>query len=121
MTDAEFEEWLEELYPELHALAARIFRGERSDHTLQTTAVVHEAYLRLRELRGPWTGREPFLRAAAGTIRRILVDHEEFELTRPGRSGEGYSMISSRSTSIRGSRPPSSASSFQRLIPIRLP
>ena len=91
MTDAEFEEWLEELYPELHALAARIFRGERSDHTLQTTAVVHEAYLRLRELRGPWTDREHFLRAAAGTIRRILVDHARAHATE--RRGQGWMRI----------------------------
>jgi len=64
------------LYSELHGLASRYLRRERSDHTLQTTALVNEAYLRLagqREVR--WKNREQFLGVAAQLMRRILVDY----------------------------------------------
>lgn len=64
------------LYSELHSLASRYLQRERSDHTLQTTALVHEAYLRLadqREVR--WKNREQFLGVAAQLMRRILVDY----------------------------------------------
>ena len=64
------------LYAELRSLASRYLRRERSDHTLQTTALVHEAYLRLadqREVR--WRNREQFLGVAAQLMRRILVDY----------------------------------------------
>ena len=64
------------LYSELRSLASRYLRRERGDHTLQTTALVHEAYLRLadqREVR--WKNREQFLGVAAQLMRRILVDY----------------------------------------------
>src|SRR5271156_1177587 len=64
------------LYSELHSLASRYLQRERSDHTLQTTALVHEAYLRLsnqREVR--WKNKEQFLGVAAQLMRRILVDY----------------------------------------------
>jgi RNA polymerase sigma factor (TIGR02999 family) len=64
------------LYSELRSLASRYLRRERNDHTLQTTALVHEAYLRLadqREVR--WKNREQFLGVAAQLMRRILVDY----------------------------------------------
>src|SRR5271166_3376863 len=64
------------LYSELRTLASRYLRRERSDHTLQTTALVHEAYLRLadqREVR--WKNREQFMGVAAQLMRRILVDY----------------------------------------------
>ena len=64
------------LYEELHAIADHLMRGERVSHTLQTTALVHEAYLRLvgdREAR--WEGRAHFLRVAAKVMRAVLVDH----------------------------------------------
>jgi RNA polymerase sigma factor (TIGR02999 family) len=64
------------LYSELHSLASRYLRRERSDHTLQTTALVHEAYLRLadqREVR--WKNKKQFLGIAAQLMRRILVDY----------------------------------------------
>lgn len=63
------------VYGELHALAARYLRGERPDHTLQTTALIHEAYLRLCGAEVAWEGRVHFLAVAAQTMRRILVDH----------------------------------------------
>jgi RNA polymerase sigma-70 factor (ECF subfamily) len=64
------------LYSELRSLASRYLRRERSDHTLQTTALVHEAYLRLadqKEVR--WKNREQFMGVAAQLMRRILVDY----------------------------------------------
>jgi len=64
------------VYGELRAAAGRALRGERAGHTLQATALVHEAWLKLmgpREV--PWRNRGHFLAAAAEAMRRILVDH----------------------------------------------
>lgn len=64
------------LYSELRRLASYYLRGERGDHTLQTTALVHEAYLRLADQRQVcWENREQFLGVAAQLMRRILVDY----------------------------------------------
>jgi len=64
------------LYSELRSLASGYLRRERSDHTLQTTALVHEAYLRLADQRDfHWKNREQFLGVAAQLMRRILVDY----------------------------------------------
>ena len=61
---------------ELRALAARALLKERPDHTLQPTALVNEAYLRLvDQTRVEWKSRAHFLSLAAAMIRRILVDH----------------------------------------------
>jgi RNA polymerase sigma factor (TIGR02999 family) len=64
------------VYDQLRALAKRQMRRERSDQTLQATALVHEAYLRLVEPSGlqKWDGRWHFFSAAAEAMRRILVD-----------------------------------------------
>ncbi len=64
------------VYDDLHARAARFMRGERHGHTLQPTALVHEAYMRLVDQRKvDWQCRAHFFAAAAETMRRILVDH----------------------------------------------
>jgi RNA polymerase sigma factor (TIGR02999 family) len=64
------------VYDEFRALAARYMRHERPDHTLQPTALVHEAYLRLiDQTRVDWQGRTHFFAVGAQAIRRILVDH----------------------------------------------
>jgi RNA polymerase sigma factor (TIGR02999 family) len=64
------------VYNELRQLAASHLRRERSDHTLQATALVHEAYLRLVEQDNVnWQNRHHFFGAAANLMRRILVDH----------------------------------------------
>ena len=61
---------------ELRLLAHRYLRRERPDHTLQTTALVNEAYLRLVDQRtGRWQGRAHFFGIAAQMMRRILIDH----------------------------------------------
>jgi RNA polymerase sigma-70 factor, ECF subfamily len=63
------------VYDELHRLAHRYMRGERTGHTLQTTALVHEAYLRLVDSRSVgWQDRAHFFAIAAQLMRRILVD-----------------------------------------------
>jgi RNA polymerase sigma factor (TIGR02999 family) len=64
------------VYSELRRLAAHYLRGERPDHTLQPTALVHEAYLRLTRLQEvDWQSRSHFFATAATVMRRILVDH----------------------------------------------
>ncbi len=64
------------VYDELRALAARYMAQERAGHTLQATALVNEAYLKLiDQSRIDWKGRAHFFAVAAETIRRILVDH----------------------------------------------
>ncbi len=63
------------VYHELHRLAGLYMRGERSGHPLQTTALVHEAYLRLHKAPGiPWQSRRHFYAVAARCMRQILVD-----------------------------------------------
>lgn len=74
------------VYDELHALASRHLRGERPDHTLQTTALIHEAYLRLVGADVAWEGHGHFLAVAARTMRRILVDQAR-QRARAKRSG----------------------------------
>jgi RNA polymerase sigma factor (TIGR02999 family) len=64
------------VYDELRKLAGHRMAGEASDHTLQATALVHEAYLRLVGRDDPgWQDRGHFFAAAAEAMRRILVDH----------------------------------------------
>lgn len=64
------------VYDELHRIAARYLGGERPGHTLQPTALVHEAYLRLINQRSvDWRNRAQFMGIAAGMMRRILVNH----------------------------------------------
>lgn len=63
------------VYEELKVLVAAQLQGERSDHSLQPTALVNEAYLRLVAGDQPWDHRAHFFRAAAQAMRRILVDH----------------------------------------------
>ena len=63
------------VYAELHQLARRAMRGEREDHTLQTTALVNEAFIRLvGQDRTHWQNRTQFVAVAAQAMRRILVD-----------------------------------------------
>jgi RNA polymerase sigma factor (TIGR02999 family) len=66
---------LELLYTDLKRHAARHLRRERADHTLSTTALVHESYLRLSAQGGAWQNRDQFLAVASRMMRRILVDH----------------------------------------------
>jgi RNA polymerase sigma factor (TIGR02999 family) len=64
------------VYTELRRQASRQLRRERPGHTLQTTALIHEAYLRLVDQRGArWQSRAHFFAVSAQLMRRILVDH----------------------------------------------
>jgi RNA polymerase sigma factor (TIGR02999 family) len=63
------------VYEELHRLARLYFRRERGEHTLQPTALVHEAYLRLVDQRARLESRSHFLAVAATQMRRILLDY----------------------------------------------
>jgi RNA polymerase sigma-70 factor (ECF subfamily) len=60
---------------ELHRLAGRYMSRERQDHTLQTTALVNEAYLKLIDQKVEWQNRAHFFGIAAQIMRRILIDH----------------------------------------------
>jgi RNA polymerase sigma-70 factor (ECF subfamily) len=73
---------LAQAYDELHRLASSYMRRERPDHTLQTTALVHEAYIRMigqREL--DWSNQAQLLGLAAQAMRRVLTDHSRARLT----------------------------------------
>ena len=64
------------VYTELRRIAVRYLQGERSDHTLQSTALVHEAYVRMTEQNLPeWQNRAHFFAVAAQIMRQILVDY----------------------------------------------
>ena len=73
---AALEELLPLVYDELHRQAARYLRRERMGHTLQTTALIHEAYLRLIDQRDVrWQSRTHFFAIAAQMMRRVLIDY----------------------------------------------
>jgi RNA polymerase sigma factor (TIGR02999 family) len=67
---------LQVIYGELRALAHHFMGQERAGHTLQTTALVHEAYLRLCGTKQKnWEGKSHYMRLAARAMRRVLIDH----------------------------------------------
>jgi len=74
------------LYQRLHEIAKCMMRRERSDHTLQPTALIHEAYVRLKD-ELPTQSEEDFLAVAATLMRRVLVDHARARRT--AKRGEG--------------------------------
>lgn len=76
------------VYAELRAIAARHLRSERSGHTLQPTALVNEAYLRLHGLANvPWHDRAHFFAIASRIMRRVLVDHARANLAQKRGAG----------------------------------
>lgn len=80
---------LPHVYDELRRIAARCLAGGGRDHTLQATALVHEAYLRLAGGAGAgWTDRAHFFRAAAKTMRHILIDHARRQASSKRGGGE---------------------------------
>jgi RNA polymerase sigma factor (TIGR02999 family) len=67
---------MERVYPELHRLAGQCWRGERLDHTLQPTALIHETYMLLAgQWSKNWQNRAHFFGVAARIMRRVLVEH----------------------------------------------
>ena len=73
---ASAEQLLPLVYDELHQLAAAYMRRERPGHTLQPTALIHEAYLKLvDQTRVDWRGQTHFLAVGAQAMKRLLIDH----------------------------------------------
>lgn len=87
------------VYGELRRLADRQLRAERANHTLQRTALVHEAYLRLINQRNvSWQGRAQFIGLAAQLMRRILIDHARAR--RRVKRGGGVAPVSLNQTGV---------------------
>ena len=81
------------VYDELRRLARHYMKGERAGHSLQTTALVNEAYLRLVDYkRMHWQNRAHFVAAAAQAMRRILVDHARRHNLKRGAGAEHVSL-----------------------------
>jgi len=88
-SSAAMDELLPYVYDELRRRAARYLRHERINHTLQPTALVHEAYLKLVDQESvEWKDRGHFFAVAAQAMRRILVDHAKHK-NRAKRGGPG--------------------------------
>lgn len=102
---ADTNRWIfQAVYAELRSIAARLMAGERSDHTLQPTELVHEVYLRLvDESRISWEGRHHFLGIAAHAMRRILVDHARARGT--DKRGGGWCRLTIEDCAIPGVPP----------------
>ena len=81
------------VYEELRRLARRYMKHERAGHSLQTTALVHEAYMRLVDYkRMQWQNRAHFLAVSAQAMRRILVDHARRHNVKRGADAEHVSL-----------------------------
>ena len=85
-------EWAQQVYPELRCIAGRLFRSERADHTLQPTALVHEALIRLFE-HGPekYANRAHFFGVVCRAMRQVLVEHARGRRTR--KRGGGWRRV----------------------------
>lgn len=80
---------LEALYGELRAIAGSFFQTERSDHTLEPTALVHEAYVRLLGSNSPsWQSRAHFIAVASKVMRHVLIDHARAKRTQKRSGGQ---------------------------------
>jgi RNA polymerase sigma factor (TIGR02999 family) len=79
------------VYGELHEIARRYARMERPGHSLQATALVNEAYVRLVARRSSWKNRAQFFGVAATLMRRILIDHAR--RSRAGKRGDGIAHV----------------------------
>ncbi len=80
---AAFDQLLPIVYEELHVLARSKLRGEREGHTLDTSALVHEAYLKLvRQTEVEWQSRAHFFAVASQAMRRVLIDYARRRATK---------------------------------------
>ena len=84
------------VYPDLRRLAATFLRDEREGHTLQPTALVHEAYLRLTGQAPNWRNRAQFMGVAAHLMRRILVDYARRRIAAKRGGGQAALEIDTR-------------------------
>ena len=93
------------VYPELRRIAGRYLRRERAGHTLQPTALVHEAYVKLIDQdRAQWHNRAQFFGVAAQLMRRILVDHaREHKAAKRGGGARPVTLVDAMAASpVRG-------------------
>jgi RNA polymerase sigma factor (TIGR02999 family) len=103
--DAEaLEELMQVVYNELRRLANHYLRSERPEHTLQPTALVHEAYIRLADQRQVrWQNRAHFFGVAAQMMRRVLVDHARAN-HRAKRGGAAHKLSFDEAMYLQGSQ-----------------
>jgi RNA polymerase sigma factor (TIGR02999 family) len=99
------------VYDELREIAHRYLSRERRDHTLQTTALVHEAYLRLIDQRAvQWQNRAHFFGVAAQLMRRILIDYARSHQTaKRGQGAIKLSLDEMNGRAVLSRRPPSNS------------
>ncbi|QJE98622.1 ECF-type sigma factor [Luteolibacter luteus] len=90
---------LELTYSELRALAQSKLNGEKSGHTLQATALVHEVYLRFSKSERPWASRRHFFFAAAEAMRRILIENARRKSTLRRNGGIRVTLLDEREIS----------------------
>jgi len=99
---------LEVVYDELRAIAGSFFRTERRDHTLEPTALVHEAFVKL--VRGPEVSvesRAHFIAIAARAMRRVLIDHARAKRAQKrGENGERYERVTLSAAAMEESAAP---------------
>ncbi|MFZ1700295.1 MAG: sigma-70 family RNA polymerase sigma factor [Pyrinomonadaceae bacterium] len=94
---------LEMVYDDLRRLAGSYMQNERSDHTLQATALVHEAYMRLVDWKNvSWQNRAQFFSIAAQVMRKVLIDHAR---ARKAEKRSGHKLILDEAISLPDSRP----------------
>jgi len=89
------------VHAELHRIAQRYMRNERSGHTLETSALINEAYLRLVDQAISWQSRAHFFGIAARLMRQILIDHARTRL-RQKRGGDAVQVSLSVAADIDG-------------------
>lgn len=94
---------LEIVYADLRRLAGAYMQNERSDHTLQATALVHEAYMRLVDWKNvTWQNRAQFFAIAAEVMRKVLIDHAR---ARKANKRAGHKLVLDDAISIPEQRP----------------
>lgn len=97
---AAFNRLVEVVYPELKRMAHFQLAKERADHTLSTTAIVHEAYEKLSAQDGPWNDKAHFMRTASRIMRHLLVDYARRR--NAGKRGAGERMLTLEDDRIAG-------------------
>ena len=94
---------LELVYDDLRHLAGAYMQNERSDHTLQATALVHEAYMRLVDWKNvSWQSRAQFFSVAAEVMRKVLIDHAR---ARKSKKRSGHQLVLDEAISLPDHRP----------------
>ena len=94
---------LEIVYDDLRRLAGAYMQNERSDHTLQATALVHEAYMRLVDWKNvSWQNRAQFFSVAAEVMRKVLIDHAR---ARQAQKRSGHKLVLDEAISLPAGQP----------------